>query len=419
MSALASPTLDSTRPATARQLPRHLRPRWTEWAAACSLLAIAVLAMGSPGAALHGSDWFAAGLGSLVQAGSLLTSRRAGALPTLALNVGALVATVTLLGDPVATDVGVAFALYAVAVQHRTLVTWLAWGAALATSWLTYLAALDMPTGTPAPTQVEALLTAILGLLLVSLVALALGLTVRGRRVQVAALEERARQLVLERDQREQLAAANERARMAREMHDVVAHSVAVMVTLAHGAAASLGRHPERSREALVELSSTGREALQDMRRIVGLLRDEEAEAGAASPGEPVTISAPPSIAELVETFRSAGLPVRLVERGPGLPQDLRLRHAVFRVVQESLTNVLRHAPQANRVEVQLDRTEYHVTVTVTDSGPRAGADASGGGRGLAGMRERVAAHHGTVHAGPALHGWKVSATLLYDEETP
>jgi signal transduction histidine kinase len=230
-------------------------------------------------------------------------------------------------------------------------------------------------------------------------------------------LEERARQLALERDQREQLAAAGERARMAREMHDVVAHSVAVMVTLAHGAAASLDRRPQRSREALAELSSTGRTALGDMRRIVGLLRDDSPATGALSDG-PVPRPGVAAVADLVETFRDAGLPVRLVERGPALPHDPRLRHTVFRVVQECLTNVLRHAPQTSHVEVTLDRSEGDVTVTVANSCGRGTSDSTGGGHGLAGMRERVAAHHGTVDAGPTPTGWQVRATLRYDEET-
>lgn len=410
-------------------LARGLRAWWTDdphrmdRLAAGVLLVLAAVTVTGPGPELTTTEQAVAAAGSLVQAVSLLARRRAPVV-VLSVTVAVLVVTAAVAGDPVAAEMGVAFALYAVAAQCRPTVTWLGWAAALLVAWVTYTAALRVPTAPPVPTQTQVLLTAMLGLLLVTLVALALGLTVRGRRVQVAALEERARRLVLERDQREQLAAAAERARMAREMHDVVAHSVAVMVTLAHGAAASLDSRPERSREALDELSSTGRAALGDMRRIVGLLRDDQSAAGAGSrdlpdlPGNPGP-GAGDSVAALVQTFQYAGLPVRLVERGPALPHDRRLRHAVFRVVQESLTNVLRHAPHTADVEVLLDRTEDHVTVTVANTrGPGGHDPAGGGGHGLAGMRERVAAHRGTVEAGPTPTGWRVRATLYYDEET-
>lgn len=427
--------LASASPSTS--IPSHrVRAWWTDdprrmdRLAAGVLLVLAAMTVTGPGPELTTAGQAVAAAGSLVQAVSLLARRRAPVV-VLAVTVAVLVVTAAVAGDPVAAEMGVAFAVYAVAAQRRPLVTWLAWAATLLVAWLTYAAVLRVPTEPPVPTQTEVLLTAMLGLLLVTLVALALGLTVRGRRVQVAALEERARQLALERDQREQLAAAAERARMAREMHDVVAHSVAVMVTLAHGAAASLDSRPERSREALAELSSTGRAALGDMRRIVGLLRDDQTSGQSAPTGtaelpelpglpEPAGSAASDSVAALVETFQYAGLPVRLVERGPALPHDRRLRHAVFRVVQESLTNVLRHAPHTTDVEVTLDRSEDRVTVTVTNSRGGGGQDsADGGGHGLAGMRERVAAHRGTVEAGPTSSGWRVRATLYYDEETP
>jgi signal transduction histidine kinase len=403
-------------------------PRRMDRLAAGVLLLLAAVTVTGPGPELTTTGQAVAAAGSLVQAVSLLARRRAPVV-VLAVTVAVLVVTAAVVGDPVAAEMGVAFAVYAVAAQRRPMVTWLAWAGTLLVSWLTYLAVVRAPAGPPVPTHTELLLTAMLGLLLVTLVALALGLTVRGRRVQVRALQERARQLVLERDQREQLAAAAERARMAREMHDVVAHSVAVMVTLAHGAAASLDSRPERSREALAELSGTGRAALGDMRRIVGLLRDDRYSGVSAATGtaelpevpgllDPAGSAGSDSVGALVETFQYAGLPVRLVERGPKLPHDRRLRHAVFRVVQESLTNVLRHAPRTTDVEVVLDRSEDHFTVTVANSRGPGGPDSSGGGHGLAGMRERVAAHRGTVEAGPTSTGWRVRVTLYYDEET-
>ncbi|MFI7573998.1 sensor histidine kinase [Micromonospora sp. NPDC049497] len=388
-----------------------------DWAAAICLLAVAALTMTGPGTDLTATDQVVAGTGSLVQAAVLLVRRR---LPlfTLAASTAVLVATVAIIGDPIATEVGVAFAVYAVAVDRAPSVTWVAWVTVLVVSWLTYLAALRIPAVAPATTRGQALLTAVLGVLLATLVALALGLTVRGRRVQVTALEERAQRLALERDQREQLAAATERTRMAREMHDVVAHSVAVMVTLAHGAAAAFDKRPERSREALAEISSTGRTALRDMRRIVGVLREDSGQARETA-GGPAAVSAPDDVATLVKTFQEVGLPARLVERGPALPRDFRLRHTLYRVVQECLTNVLRHAPYTSCVEVTLDRSDQSVTATVSNTGGTAGPVASGSGYGLAGMRERVAVHRGTVEAGPTPDGWRVRVTLQYDQEVP
>lgn len=389
-------------------------PRRMDAVVSSSLLAIAALTVTGPGVVLTPMGQAVAALASIAQAAALLGRRKA-PVAVLVVAVVALVGTVSITGDPVASEVGVAFAVYAIAAQRSPMVAWAAWAATMAVSWLSYVLALRAPSAPPVPTYAQALLTAVLGLLLVSLVALALGLTVGGRRVQVAALEERARRLALERDQRAQLAAAAERARMAREMHDVVAHSVAVMVTLAHGAAASIDRHPDQAREALSELGSTGRAALTDMRGIVGLLRDDRRPSGA--PGEPAPEDL--SVAALVETFQQAGLPVRLVERGPTLPHDPRLRLAVFRVVQECLTNVLRHAPHAPHAVVSLDRSEHDVTVTVENGRGGAAPDSSGGGHGLAGIRERVAAHHGTVEAGPTPTGWRVCATLRYTEQAP
>ena len=393
-------------------LARHAR---TDVLLGALLLLLTAATLASPGVDLSGPQTALAVSGALVQA-LVLSGRRGAPVLVLAGCTVVMVLTVVLVGDPVATEFGVLFGVFAVAVRRPPRLTWGAVALLLLTATLSSLLALEVPAPQAVPSRAEGVLTQVLGLLLTVLVAMALGLTVRGRREQVATLQERARQLALERDQREQLAAANERARMAREMHDVVAHSVAVMVTLAHGAAASMDRNPEGARRALRELSSTGRTALEDTRRILGVLRDgpDEDPVAGVGPGW----QEHRDVIALVDRFRQAGLPVRLVERGPDLPQDLPLQHAVFRIVQEGLTNVLSHAPASTGVEVLLDRSADHVTAEVSNTAGRRRADQKqspgGSGHGIAGMRERAAAHRGTLEAGPTDDGWHVRAILRY-----
>lgn len=380
------------------------------------LLLLTGVTLASSGIDLPGPQTVLAVSAAVAQA-LVLSGRRQAPVLVLAACTVLMVLTVILVGDPVATEFGVLFAVYSVAVRRPPRLTWSAVALLLLAATLTSLLALEVPAPRAVPSRAEGVLTQVLGLLLTVLVAMALGLTVRGRREQVTALQERARQLALERDQREQLAAANERARMAREMHDVVAHSVAVMVTLAHGAAASMDRNPEGARQALRELSSTGRTALEDTRRILGVLRDESEQGGPPTEAGPVGQEYQ-DIPALVDRFRLAGLPVRLVEKGPDLPQDLPLQHAVYRIVQEGLTNVLSHAPASTAVEVLLDRSTDHVTAEVSNTAGRRRTDPKhspgGSGYGIAGMRERAAAHRGTLEAGPTDHGWHVRAILRY-----
>lgn len=256
----------------------------------------------------------------------------------------------------------------------------------------------------------------------VLLAATVLGLQVRTRRERLAELEERARRLALERDQREQLAVTTERTRIAREMHDVLAHSLSVMVALSDGAAAALERHPEAARTALQELSATGRTALADTRRLVGVLRAEDGAGGGRAP-QPGS----DQLADLVERFRLARLPVRLTESGPPLPDDPALHLAVHRIVQEALTNVLRHEPTSPRIDVTVRRAPGEVVLVVDndrapgDSGRTGGAarapvPAGDPGRGLIGIRERAAVFDGGVEAGPTSRGWRVRVVLRWRE---
>jgi signal transduction histidine kinase len=234
------------------------------------------------------------------------------------------------------------------------------------------------------------------------------GLYVRARRLHVAGLVERAARLEFERDQQALLAAAAERARISREMHDVVAHSLAVVISLANGATAKLGRDPEQAREALESISEVGRQALADTRRLLSVLRTEEAVA-ARSPQPGID-----EITDLVERASATGLAATLTVRGDPVPLAAGLALSAYRIVQEAITNAVKHAQGATTVAVELTWTPSCLEIAVTDDGnghgPPAGA---AGGFGLTGMRERAAACGGTAAAGPRQHGgWTVTATI-------
>ncbi|MHB1064321.1 MAG: sensor histidine kinase [Georgenia sp.] len=306
--------------------------------------------------------------------------------------------------DPLA----LALLLYAVAVYRRPLTAWLSWAFATAVVVAGILLWSDRWTWWGSLISSAALLT----------VALLIGLNIRSRRMRLAELEDRARQLALERDQREQLAVSTERNRIAREMHDVVAHSLSVMVTLAEGASAAMARDPEQARLALDQLAETGRAALADTRRMVGVLREDLP--ASTSSGEAVPLTPQPglhAVTDLVDQFRATGLPVRLVEEGPPLPADASLQLTVYRIVQESLTNVLRYARLSPRIDVRITRTVGTVVIEVDNEAGSTGAALAGSGKGLIGIRERVAVYDGSVRAGPTPTGWRVRAELAWTEE--
>ncbi|MFK5646060.1 sensor histidine kinase [Ornithinimicrobium sp. LYQ121] len=271
-------------------------------------------------------------------------------------------------------------------------------------------------------------------------VAWVLGDVVRRRRAVLARLEQQNAALARDQAQRARLVAQGERASIAREMHDVVAHSLAVVVVQADGALyaarAALDRPPstgpdrealERASQTLETLARTARTSLSDTRRLVGVLRDE----GSGAELGPTQGLA--SLDELVQRVRDSGVPVHLAVRGEteDLPWEVDL--AAYRVVQEGLTNVMKHAGPHASVDVDLLRTPEVLLVRVTDDGaavgPHGGLHGGEGradtdGNGLVGMRERVEVLGGTVHAGPrdasgrggtgapARRGWEVVATI-------
>lgn len=207
-----------------------------------------------------------------------------------------------------------------------------------------------------------------------------------------------------DRDASADLARASERTRIAREMHDIVAHSVSVMIALSDGATAALDRAPDRSREALQELSRTGRSALADMQRVLGALDPDGPE-----PMEPTETE----LSTIIDRFRAAGLPVTASGLDVPLPADTSVRLALVRIVSEALTNVLRHAPGARSVTVTVHSTAGTIDAAVVDSGASMPGPGGGTGRGIVGMRERAALLGGDVEAGPtAQGGWRVRVTL-------
>ncbi len=339
--------------------------------------------------------------------------RRKYPIAVTALSVVLGVAAIGSSGTPGDADLAVAFGLYAVVTVRGSRTGWLCLAGttvaySLALSAWAQPAVLDL-FGAPSIGRPQFVISNVASLLVLWLIAVAIGLNVRNRRDQIQRLVDQANQFRLERDQRELLAAASERARIAREMHDVVAHSLSVMVALADGAQASLRKTPDRSATALTELSGTGRAALTDMRRILGVLRAEPTDAEAALSPQPGA----PALEDLIDRFRATGLDVAYSHTGPPLPEDAGLQLTTYRVVQEGLTNVLRHAPGAGGIAVSVLHQGEMVTIRVRNDRPaRPGEARAGSGQGLVGMRQRAAVYDGTVEAGPDGGGWTMTARL-------
>ncbi|GAA2457036.1 sensor histidine kinase [Streptomyces glaucus] len=242
-----------------------------------------------------------------------------------------------------------------------------------------------------------------------------LGDSVRTRRAYFAQLEERAARLEKEREAQAKVAVAAERARIARELHDVVAHNVSVMVVQADGAAYVLDAAPDQAKKALETISSTGRQALAEMRRLLGVLRTgEHQEAGEYVPQPDVR-----QIEDLVEQCRGSGLPVDFRIEGTPRPLPSGVELTAYRIVQEALTNTRKHGGPNAGASVRLVYFDDGLGLLVEDDGKGAphelyeegGLD--GRGHGLIGMRERVGMVGGTLDAGPRPGGgFRISALL-------
>jgi signal transduction histidine kinase len=242
--------------------------------------------------------------------------------------------------------------------------------------------------------------------------AMVLGDNMRRRRERVAELAERAERAERERELISHQRVHDERTRIARELHDVVAHSVSLMVIQTAAARRQLSVDPARADEALATVESTGRVAMTEMRRILGVLRDDEPQH---------SLAPQPSLSVIDELVASApDLPVEMRAEGDlgGLPAGVEL--SAYRIVQESLTNVRRHAGTVRRVEVSVARVDQQLIVEVNDDGRGASAapPSDSGGFGILGMRERVAAYDGELVAGPRDGGgWHVRAVFPVSAE--
>ena len=291
------------------------------------------------------------------------------------------------------------------------------------------------------PAEPLAMVIMAIGCGLVVLTAWAFGDVVRNRRLAVRALEDRAHRLEVQSRQERELAAADERSHIAREMHDIVAHSLQVVISQADGARYAAAAKPALAVTALETIGQTGRSALADMRQLLGVLR-ETGETVAGVPGvtdddarRPAADASPdgrgtrlppgrrpqPRLADLpalVETMRLSGLEVSLLETGTprrALPAGGEL--AAYRIVQEALTNTLRHGGPDADAFVTLAWTARGLDLQIDDDGRGAAADPAtrGSGQGLRGAAERTALFGGTLESGPRVGaGYRVSAHLPY-----
>ena len=367
--------------------------------------------------------------------------------------------------------ISITIALGAVASHRKPSAAWTAGGISLV------VLVMDVILTNPGLTVGEILRNAAILILLI-LVGILVGFNTRSARLRLKAIELRSARLALASEQAVLLAAAEERSRIAREMHDVVAHSLAVMITMADGAAAIVERDPATAKQAIETLAEAGRSALADTRRLVGVLREDPSVAAEQAPQSPeppapsegspssarqqevrdlpvpefaplgtvtpVEPSAPianlrqqatdgagdrsrgdlplaPSpeqadITELVKRFVAAGVPVTYRWVGAALPDDKALQLTVFRIAQEALTNVLRYAPTTPAVSVDVERHVGTVVLTVDNEAAPGTRPMHGSGKGLIGMRERASVYGGTVQAGPTPTGWRVRAVLRWDE---
>ncbi|GGC66157.1 sensor histidine kinase [Hoyosella rhizosphaerae] len=304
--------------------------------------------------------------------------------------------------------VGVLFALYGLAAYSSPLASRLAYPLAIVGMSLAALA--------PSMSYERSFGATVINVAFASAVATAVylsGLVRRYRINEVAGLTERARLLEIEREQETRLAAITERTRIAREMHDIVAHSLTVVIAQADG-----GRYAAKSDvgaaiDALTQISATGRQALTDMRALLSVLRDD-------SPRETSSTPQVGDIAALVKEVRRSGLDIAVNTEGEPreLPSGVSL--TAYRIVQESLTNVLKHAGPIATVSIDMHWTNDALKLEVVDDGKGIAGilpKAEGVGQGIRGMQERARLYGGVVDAQPtASGGYKVSATLPYSQ---
>ncbi|MGV9342796.1 sensor histidine kinase [Streptomyces sp. NPDC003688] len=388
-------------------LRRH--PTWVDcfWAVVLlGLSGVSVVNMdGTPG---HHGSYAAAWAVSVVLCAVLALRRR---LPEMMLLVVLATGVVQLILDvqPVAADFAMLVITYTVAATGARWASRLALAGSLVAASLAQVRWPNEHTSGLGQVALAVFQTVPFAL------AWVLGDSMRTRRAYFAQLEERAARLEKEREAQSKVAVAAERARIARELHDVVAHNVSVMVVQADGAAYVLDAAPDQAKKALETISSTGRQALAEMRRLLGVLRTgEHQESGEYVPQPDVG-----QIDDLVEQCRSAGLPVDFRIEGTPRPLPSGVELTAYRIVQEALTNTRKHGGPEAGASVRLVYFDDGLGLLVEDDGKGAphelyeegGAD--GQGHGLIGMRERIGMVGGTLDAGPRPGGgFRISALL-------
>ncbi|MDC0772800.1 sensor histidine kinase [Streptomyces sp. HD] len=389
---------------------RH--PTWVDsfWAVfLLGISAVTVAVRGEGGQDPSGTDSEAAVIPVVLLLCLVIALRRRMPEKMLLLAVGVGLVQLTL--NVATTPANFAFLVivYTVAATGARWASWLALGAGLCAA---PLAQLRWPER-----DASALGNIALMIFLAVPFALAwvLGDSIRTRRAYYEQLEERATRLEKEREAQAKVAVAAERARIARELHDVVAHNVSVMVVQADGAAYVLDAAPDQAKKALETISSTGRQALAEMRRLLGVLRTgEHQESGEYVPQPDVE-----QIDDLIQQCRTSGLPVDFKVEGTPRPLPSGVELTAYRIVQEALTNTRKHGGPNAGASVRLVYFDDGLGLLVEDDGKGAphelyeegGAD--GRGHGLIGMRERVGMVGGTLDAGPRPGGgFRISALL-------
>ncbi|MFF6998552.1 sensor histidine kinase [Streptomyces sp. NPDC008313] len=380
-----------------------------------AVLAVAVLACILAGSFVdphgdNGPTWGtrtpdALGLVLMTLGAAALVMRRRFPMPVLAATVAVSLLEL-LTGDPrVPVVMCAVVALYTVASATDRPTTW-----RVGLFTMTVLTGCAMLAG-PLPWYAQENL----GIFAWTGMAAAAGDAVRSRRAFVHAIRERAERAERTREEEARRRVAEERLRIARDLHDVVAHHIALVNVQAGVAAHVMDKRPDQAKEALAHVREASRSALNELRATVGLLRQS---------GDPEAPTEPaPGLArldELADTFRNAGLPVEVARADHGTTLPAAVDLAAYRVIQEALTNVRKHAGSGARAEVSVVRVGPRVEVTVLDDGPgQDGEPQEGGGHGLLGMRERVTALGGSCTAGPRYGGgFRVHAILPVENRT-
>ncbi|WP_029068385.1 sensor histidine kinase [Jonesia quinghaiensis] len=314
--------------------------------------------------------------------------------------VVATVYTVALLHMLLGPPIPLVAAFAVPAVLYNTAAHGPVWGHRLALFSAFAGAALFGLLATDGPQRIAATFVAFFTLCLLFVAVWALGLMRRARIAQLRALRDRNRALESEQDRQKELGAVAERTRIAREMHDIVAHSLSVMIAQADGGRYAAASNPAVAKDALDTIAETGRAALADMRRLLGVLRQDDGGSGTPTLGELAPQPAGDNLETLINQIRASGVRVSLVRVGSprNLPPGAGL--TLYRVCQEALTNILKHAGPDPTVTIVLTWSSAAVTLEVEDDG-RGVSASDGQGMGLLGMRERAGLFGGTVRTGP------------------